>query len=360
VIEVQLFVAVLGCLKLHVRRGGPGRQTLPDWNRLAHPALRLPRRRRHHDGLRQLEGGHHQGLLLRTVRQPQSYAEMAAHYETADRARARPPQARATRPKSRSVCCWRHAGIIAQAPQVHLLLSRRVEQGHRRRGSPPSTARVTRHLGASRRGDVRGHRAAGGSKHCRRNLTSTPNGRSARSGLDYHVEVEEALLLGPPTSCRARKVWARITARTVEIFHHGKRVAAHVRSSSNRKHTTDVRAHARRATRHYADWTPERASGGGLARIGGQHLSARRRDPARGARTRTGLPLVPRHPAIGQDRTGLARWRRACERALAIGGALLQVRPLDPDEQPRSPAARARHGRAAIVHSNIRGPGYFH
>ena len=35
-----------------------------------------------------------------------------------------------------------------------------------------------------------------------------------------------------------------ITARTSEVFHRGKRVAAHVRSSSNRKHTT-VREHIR-------------------------------------------------------------------------------------------------------------------
>jgi hypothetical protein len=49
---------------------------------------------------------------------------------------------------------------------------------------------------------------------------------------------------------------ARITERTVEVFHHGKRVAAHVRSSSNRKHTT-VREHMPSSHRRYADWTPE-------------------------------------------------------------------------------------------------------
>jgi transposase len=45
-----------------------------------------------------------------------------------------------------------------------------------------------------------------------------------------------------PHQLLREKVWARITARTIEVFHRGKRVAAHVRSSANRKHTT-VREH---------------------------------------------------------------------------------------------------------------------
>ena len=52
-----------------------------------------------------------------------------------------------------------------------------------------------------------------------------------------------------PHQLLREKVWARITARTVEIFHRGKRVAAHVRSSSNRKHTT-VREHMLSKTQH--------------------------------------------------------------------------------------------------------------
>ena len=60
-----------------------------------------------------------------------------------------------------------------------------------------------------------------------------------------------------PHQLLREKVWSRITARTIEVFHRGKRVAAHVRSSSNRKHTT-VREHMPSSHRRYADWTPER------------------------------------------------------------------------------------------------------
>ena len=63
----------------------------------------------------------------------------------------------------------------------------------------------------------------------------------------------------PTVRRRARRltVWARITARTVDVFHRGKRVAAHVRSSSNRRHTINPE-HMPSSHRRYADWTPER------------------------------------------------------------------------------------------------------
>ena len=79
--------------------------------------------------------------------------------------------------------------------------------------------------------------------------------KQCRVGLDYHVEVEKHFYSVPHTLLR-EKMWARITARTVEVFHHGQRVAAHVRSSSNRMHST-VREHMPSSHQRYADWTPE-------------------------------------------------------------------------------------------------------
>jgi transposase len=71
-----------------------------------------------------------------------------------------------------------------------------------------------------------------------------------------HVEVEKHYYSVPHGLLR-EAMWARITARTVEVFHRGKRVATHVRSSSNRKHTT-VRDHMPSSHQRHADWTPER------------------------------------------------------------------------------------------------------
>jgi transposase len=55
--------------------------------------------------------------------------------------------------------------------------------------------------------------------------------KQCRVGVDYHVEVDKHFYSVPHTLLR-ETTWAR----------HGQRVAAHVRSSSNRKHTT-VRDH---------------------------------------------------------------------------------------------------------------------
>src|ERR1700721_3091671 len=64
--------------------------------------------------------------------------------------------------------------------------------------------------------------------------------RICRVSIDYHAEVE-----------------VRFTARTVEIFHKGERIAAHQRMSGNHKHTT-VPEHMASSHRRYAGWTIER------------------------------------------------------------------------------------------------------
>ena len=53
------------------------------------------------------------------------------------------------------------------------------------------------------------------------------------------------------------EVDARLTVRTVEIFHKGERIAVHLRASGNHKHTT-VSEHMPSSHRRYAGWTIER------------------------------------------------------------------------------------------------------
>jgi transposase len=54
-----------------------------------------------------------------------------------------------------------------------------------------------------------------------------------------------------------QQVDTRATARTIEIFHHGKRVALHQRRYGGPRQGTDP-AHMPSAHRRYAEWTPER------------------------------------------------------------------------------------------------------
>jgi transposase len=215
--------------------------------------------------------------------------------------------------------------------------------------------RVTRHLGASRR-----ELFEAVERSALKRLPAEPyvyaEWKQCRAGLDYHVEVERHYYSVPHTLLR-ETMWARITARTVEVFHRGKRVAAHVRSSSDRKHTT-VREHMPSSHRRYADWTPER-----LQRQAGEIgpktsalieiILRERSHPEQGFRACIG---ILRH-AKG---FGRERLEAACGRALEIGArsypSLTSILKSNLDRKPPAPATDG----PAIAHDNIRGPGYFH
>jgi transposase len=80
--------------------------------------------------------------------------------------------------------------------------------------------------------------------------------KKCRVAPDYHVEVERHYYSVP--SCLIREqVEARITDRTIEIFHKGSRIASHPRSNVRHRHTT-VREHMPSSHRRYAEWTPAR------------------------------------------------------------------------------------------------------
>ena len=77
--------------------------------------------------------------------------------------------------------------------------------------------------------------------------------RIRRVGIDYHVEVEHHFYSVPYRFARS-EVEVRLTSRTVEIFAKGERIAVHLRSSGNGKHTT-LADHMPSSHRRYADWT---------------------------------------------------------------------------------------------------------
>ena len=61
--------------------------------------------------------------------------------------------------------------------------------------------------------------------------------RRCKVGLDYHVEVARHFYSVPHRHARAQ-VEVRLTARTVEVFLKGERIASHMRGSGNGRHTT--------------------------------------------------------------------------------------------------------------------------
>jgi len=160
-----------------------------------------------------------------------------------------------------------------------------------------------------------------------------------------------------PSTLLKEKLWARITARTVELFHNGRRVAAHVRSSSNRQHTT-IAEHMPSSHRRYADWTPERIrrSAAEIGRSTGilvDIILRERPHPEQGFRSSIGI--------IGLARGyGAERLEAACARALEIGArSYTSVKSILETKRDRRRPEPATDG-PAIVHDNIRGPTYFH
>lgn len=78
----------------------------------------------------------------------------------------------------------------------------------------------------------------------------------ARVGIDYHIEVHSFFYSVPYGLIRER-VDVRVTQRTIEIFHKGRRVAAHERRYGGAAHGTDP-AHMPKDHRGYASWTTDR------------------------------------------------------------------------------------------------------
>jgi transposase len=162
-----------------------------------------------------------------------SYEEMASHYRTADL------PARPDKPRDKAKV---EAGVLLATRWISANLRNRkfftLAELNEAIGDCLRTLndKVSRYLGASRTAlfnEV--ERAA------LKPLPAEPYEFAAwmevKPSFDYHVEVGKHYYSVPHALIK-EKMWARITSRTVEVFHNGKRVAAHVRSSSNRKHTT--------------------------------------------------------------------------------------------------------------------------
>ena len=149
----------------------------------------------------------------------------------------------------------------------------------------------------------------------------------------------------------------RIAARTVEVFHRGNRVAVHMRSSSDRRHTT-VREHMPSSHRRYADWTPERIrrQAGEIGRNTAslvELIMRERAHPEQGFRACVGIIRLLK--SYGRDRL-----EAACGRAIEIGArSFTSVNSILKNNLDAKRPVAAADG-PSIAHPNIRGPGYFH
>lgn len=348
---VELFIAVLGASNMTYAEASWS-QTLPDWIGAhgrafaffgAVPRLVVP------DNLKS-------AVARACFHEPEinrSYSDMAAHYGTAIL------PARPYKPKDKA-----KGEVGVQVAQRWILARLRnrtffsLEELNAaiREELGRLNARVSRHLGASRQQLFETL-----DKPAMRPLPPTPHvhadWREVSVGLDYHVRIEGHVYSVPHELIRQR-LWARLTATTVEIFRGGRRVASHRRAAPGDTGATTVNAHMPASHRRYAELSAAtlreqaRRIGPSTALLIDVILRDRPH-PEHGFRSCIGIIGLAR--SYGDDRL-----EAACERALHINArTLTSVRSILTNRlDGRQPAATPEA--PPITHGNIRGPRAFH
>jgi transposase len=180
--------------------------------------------------------------------------------------------------------------------------------------------------------------------------------RVCRVGVDYHVEVGGHYYSVPYRFARV-EVEARLTARTIEIFIKGQRVAAHLRMSGNHKHTT-LPDHMPSSHRRYADWTIDRIRQD-AALIGPttaalcELILEHRPHPEQGFRACLGIVRLAKP-------FGHTRLEAAAARAIDIGALTYgSVKSILDNNLDRHPAPKRAADGETVLHANIRGARYY-
>jgi len=180
--------------------------------------------------------------------------------------------------------------------------------------------------------------------------------KQVRVGIDYHVEVD-GYYYSVPYQLISQQLDTRVTAKTVECFHKGKRVAVHA-ISDGRSHVT-IPEHMPKSHRDYAQWSPERfvrwgRSIGEQTAIAANIIMSRRKHPQQGFRACMGLMSMGRK--YGNDRL-----EAACNRAIITNcvsyKSIKSILKTGLDQQALPETQTSQH---IPDHGNIRGPEYFH
>jgi len=181
--------------------------------------------------------------------------------------------------------------------------------------------------------------------------------RGARVNIDYHIEADHHHYSVPYQLAR-EQVDVRLTATTVEVFHHGRRVASHPRSFARGRPTT-LPEHMPASHREHLEWTPGRIvrwaekTGPQTALLVDGVMRARPH-PEQGYRSCLGILRLGK-------RYGAERLEAACARALVIRSltyrSVESILKTGLDRQPLPPTTVAapppRH------HEHVRGPAYY-
>jgi len=189
--------------------------------------------------------------------------------------------------------------------------------------------------------------------------------KKARVSIDYHIEVDRHYY-SVPHSLTGRDVEVRMTVKTIECFHQGKRVASHVnvtgdpltRAVSSRYST--LVEHMPKSHQAHREWSPGRLLSWGTS-IGVhthqvvRHLLESKPHPEMGYRACLGLIRLAR--MFGQQRLEAACTRAVSTRTMTYKSICNILKSgLD-----RTPATRqtAQVELRLCAHDNVRGPQYY-
>lgn len=179
---------------------------------------------------------------------------------------------------------------------------------------------------------------------------------SPKVNIDYHVDVDKHYYSVPYTLVHKR-LEARATASTVEVFFKGKRIASHQRNYVRNGYTTQ-REHMPPSHQRFMEWSPSRIINW-AAKVGPatsrlcEKIIESRPHPQQGYRACLGLMRLAK--VYGNE-----RMERASERALGAGAltykSVESILKRGLDRQPLLPGTETK----PVEHENVRGPGYYH
>lgn len=177
--------------------------------------------------------------------------------------------------------------------------------------------------------------------------------------IDYHVEVEKHYY-SVPYRLRGKKLEARYTASTVEVFHQRQRVAAHARSFKLYGYTT-LPEHMPPEHQRHLEWSPSRIRSW-AATVGAttvqlvEHIMATKTHPEQGYRACLGILRLGK-------KYGNQRVEAACTRAVASNACSYRsVKNILAAGLDRLGATDGLAVPSAVPvrHYNIRGSDYYH
>jgi transposase len=178
----------------------------------------------------------------------------------------------------------------------------------------------------------------------------------AKIHIDYHFIFDYHYYCVPYRYIH-QPVKIRSTAKTIECFHQGKRIAAHARSYVRYGFTT-LKEHMPPAHQAHADWGPDRMTRW-AKKIGQQttqfidHMIASRSFPQQAYRSCLGLLRMG-------ERFGDARLEKACSIALAAGATRYQqVESILKKRLDTLPDSHEQTAPVVSEHENIRGSKYY-